>query len=356
MIMQRLSAVLATFGIVGGLLLAISSTAAGQALELNLSVDGQLIHIFPTVDMIKAAAAAGHNGGTPPLLYKGGPVLLSPTVYAIFWVPPHLQDGHATSLSSAYQTVQTNLLNEYFGHSIANNNTQYYQVVGGIKSYIQNKGSFGGSYVDTSPYPGSDCFDPSNELTNGNNCISDADLKNEITKVMRTKGWTGGLNKLFLLYTSSDEGQCAVSQTNCSYANYCAYHSAFTNSSNQIVVYTNQPYGLNAGSPCQVPNAPSPNGNPAADTAATAASHEITESITDPLINAWKDSSGSEIGDECAYYYGLVGWDSGKANELWDGHPFLLQTEYSNYLQKYYFSDTNYRAALTLVPRYDLSL
>ena len=81
--------------------------------------------------------------------------------------------------------------------------------------------------------------------------------------------------------------------------------------------------------------APSPNNNPVADAAATAASHELTEAITDPLGNAWFDSKGYEIGDECAYFYGPVGWNSGKANELWDGHPFLLQTEYSNYLQSW---------------------
>lgn len=28
--------------------------------------------------------------------------------------------------------------------------------------------------------------------------------------------------------------------------------------------------------------------------------HEIYESITDPLGNAWRDSSGSEIGDKCS--------------------------------------------------------
>ena len=167
---------------------------------------------------------------------------------------------------------------------------------------------------------------------------------------MGIKGWTGGLNKVFLLFTSSDEGQCAVSHTNCSYSNYCGYHSYFTNSSNQTVVYTNQPYGLTAGSPCQVPNAPSPNGNPAADTAATAAAHELTESITDPLGNAWRDSSGSEIGDECAYYYGLVNWNSGTANELWDGHPFFLQTEYSNYLQHFYINNTNYTGCFNSGP------
>ena len=338
--MRRFSIAFTSF-CVAVLLLAGSAKSTGQALQLNpIADDGNQIHIFPTVDTIKALGPAAHNGGTPPLLYhSGGSVMLSPTVYAIFWIPPHLQDGHATSLSSAYQTVQTNMLKEYFGHAIANNNTQYYQIVGGIKTYIKNQGTFGGSYVDTSLYPGEDCFDPSSQLTNGSNCISDADVRNEISKVMGIKCWTGVINNMFLLFTSSDEGQCATSNTNCSYSQYCAYHSNFTNSSHQIVVYGNEPYGNTAV--CQVPGAPSPNSNAVADTAASTASHELTEAITDPLGNAWFDSSGAEIGDECAYYYGLVNWNSQKANELWDGHPFLLQAEYSNYVQNLYINVTN---------------
>ena len=158
------------------------------------------------------------------------------------------------------------------------------------------------------------------------------------------------MGKVFLLFTSSDEGECLVTRTNCSYIQYCAYHSHFTNSSNQTVLYTNQPYGLLPNSPCQVPGAPSPNGNPAADTAATSASHELTESITDPLGTGWYDSSGAEIGDECAYYYGFVNWNSSTANELWDGHPFFLQTEYSNYLQALNINNTNYTGCFNAGP------
>jgi hypothetical protein len=258
--------------------------------------------------------------------------MTSPTVYAIYWIPPHLQDGTATSMSSAYQTVQTNMLKEYFGHSLSTNNTQYYQG-SSSKTYIKGTGKVGGTYVDTALYPGSDCFDPSSQLTNGNNCISDADLQNEINKVMSLKGWTGGTNKMFLLFTSSNEGQCFASGSSCSYNNYCAYHTFFTNGLGQTVIYGNEPYGnLNV---CQIPGAPSPNSNPAADAAATAASHELTEAITDPLLNAWFDSSGAEIGDECAYFYGFAGYGSGSTagNEQWDGKRFFLQTEYSNVLQ-----------------------
>jgi len=323
----------------------VTQSTPGHGLPLNFSVSGNPIHIFPLAEQVRALGAQ-NNGGTPPLIYHGGPVMLTTTVYAIYWAPPHLQDGHATSLSAAYQGVQNTMFKEYFGHSISTNNTQYYQG-SSPKKYIKGTGSFGGSYVDTSLYPGSHCFDSSSALTNGNNCISDADLQNEIKKVMTLKGWTGGLNKIFMLFTSSDEGQCAGTGS-CSYVQYCAYHSSFVNGSGQTVIYGNEPYGDNNA--CQIAGAPSPNGNPAADTAATAASHELTEAITDPLGTGWWDSSGYEIGDECAYYYGFAGYLSGKADELWDGHPFFLQTEYSNVLQNWGIDVVNFPGCFNAGP------
>ena len=310
------------------------STTPGNALHLDVSgAGGNKVHVMPTTAQVKGLADIGYlnNGGTPPLIWHGGPVMHTPTVYAIFWIPKHLQDGSATSLSTAYQKIQTNMLTQYFGHSLMNNNTQYYD-----SAWITNAGKFGGSYVDKSLYPGEDCYDPAGVLTDGFNCISDGDLQNEVNKVMGIKKWTGGVNKMFMVFTSSNEGQCAASDTDCSYSNYCAYHSYFVNSSSAYVIYGNEPYGNLSN--CQISGAPSPNSFPEADTAATAASHELTESITDPLIDAWYDSSGYEIGDECAYYYGFAGWDGGLADEQWNGYPFFLQTEYSNVLRAWQIS------------------
>ncbi len=322
--------------------------AAAMSGPLQLNVDaasGHRVHVMPTPVQLKDLSSRGyaHNGGTPPLLYNGGPVMHTPTIYIIFWVPPHLQDGTATTLSSAYQNIETTMLKEYFGHSLMNNNTQYYD-----KQYITNTGKVAATFIDKSLYPGSDCVDPSPVLTNPNNCISDNDLQNEVAKVMTLKGWTGGVNKMFMVFTSSNEGQCAVSDTSCSYANYCAYHSFFVNSANQDVVYSNEPYGNTTA--CQVSGAPSPNGNPAADAAATAAAHELTEAITDPLLNAWFDSTGNEIGDECAYYYGVALWNGGLANEQWDGHPYYLQTMYSNLTQAYYLTNSNFTGCFNTGP------
>ena len=183
--------------------------------------------------------------------------------------------------------------------------------------------------MDTSAYPASAC----NDTATPGNCITDAQLETEIEKVMTLKGWSGGLGKMFLLFTSSGEGSCLDStNTQCAYIDYCAYHGYFTNSSSQTVIYSNEPYGNTMA--CQTPSTPSPNGNPVADAATTVATHELTEAITDPLLNAWYDASGNEIGDLCAYNYGANTWDGAHANQMWNGHFYEVQTEYNNHLSR----------------------
>ena len=304
--------------------------------ELAVPAEDHIVHVFPTVK--KKAELPGIGMAPLPLTYHGGPVMTKANTYAIYWIPPTLQTGAATSLSTHYQQVQNAMLALYPGHGIDNNNTQYYQTSGSLffrsTTWIQNSGGFVASYVDTTPYPPSGCTDAA---TPGN-CLTDSQIQAEIAKVIALKGWPTGINNMFLLFTSSGEGSCAGSA--CAYEWYCAYHSYFFRGSSPVI-YGNEPYGDT--NYCQVPGTPSPNGDPAADAAATVASHELTEAITDPELNAWYDTNlGGEIGDKCAWIYGPNTWDSGHANQSWweswtslfffpqIGY-FELQEEYDNH-------------------------
>jgi hypothetical protein len=284
--------------------------------------NGQNYHIFSPIDQRNTLPPPDSG----PLVYHGGPVMQAGvTPFIIFWAPAKLQNGGATSIPAHFRTVQSNLLNDYPGHGIDNNNTQYYQVVGTTKTYIQNKGTAATVFIDTNAYPASGCKDT---ITPGN-CITDVQLITEIERVMKLQGWTGGLSKAFLVYTSSGKGSCFDStSSSCSYSDFCAYHSFFL-SGTTPVVYANLPFGV--AKYCQAPGTPSPNADVPADTAATAASHELTEAITDPKLNAWYTSQGNEIGDLCAYHYGSpFKWDGGLANQMWNGHFYMLQTEFEN--------------------------
>lgn len=291
--------------------------------RLTPTANGHSVHIMPTVT--GAAALVKGFADTGPLHYHtGGSIMPSATLYAIYWIPASgkLQNGGATTLPVAYQNLQTRLLADYPGHGLANINTQYYQL-GFTPPWISTAGGLGGVAVDTSPYPASGCTDTA---TPGN-CITDAQIQTEIQKVMTAKGWTGGLTKMFLLYTSSGEGSCFdAGSSSCAYTAYCAYHSFFGASPN--IIYANMPYGnLSVCAAGQ----PSPNGNAVADSVMSTASHEISEAITDPLLNAWFTNSGNENGDLCAYNYGANTWWGGTANQAWQGSYYELQMEFDNH-------------------------
>jgi hypothetical protein len=289
---------------------------------------GHSVHVFPTILMGAAVRASAAASGA--LLYhSGGPIMPKIEIYNIFWVPPKLQNGAAASLPSYYPGAMNNLGRDYAGHTLSSNNTQYYQKISGTTyvsglSFIANtNGSFGGTFTDTSPYPPSDCTD---SATPGN-CIIDTDIQNEVQKVITAKGWSGGLNKIFNVYTAVGEGSCFDStSSSCAYTAYCAYHSYIGSAGSSSIIYSNEPYAAAPG--CQWPTFPN---HADSDTAASVTSHEITEAITDPNLDAWFTSGGSEIGDLCAWTYGTNTYDSAKANQQWNGRFYEIQMMYDNH-------------------------
>jgi hypothetical protein len=68
----------------------------------------------------------------------------------------------------------------------------------------------------------------------------------------------------------------------------------------------------------------------AVDVEISPVSHEMFESNTDPLINAWTGTGGNddEIGDKCAYDYGFIAANG--VNIVLNGFPVQIQREFSN--------------------------
>jgi hypothetical protein len=331
---SRISA-LAACASVTGLLLSGGAAVGQSSAPLTVTRDGgHVAHFFPTHKLAKQLGLISPAGAPPPIgpiVYHGGPVMNGLLhFYVIYWQPSTLQDGSATTISAGYKSIETALVRNYTGHSLSAINTQYYQG-SAPKTYIGGNGMLAASITDASPYPVSGCA-----ASIGANCITDAQLQAHVSAVMTAHGWTGGLNNMFLVFTSKGEGSCfdtTVYLCSTETANvtpyFCAYHSHF--SSSPDIIYTNQPFGnpnycLGSG---KQPNLRL--GGAEADPATTAASHEISEAITDPLLNAWYDSSGNENGDLCAYSYGVNGYDAGLANQLWGGVYFELQQEWNNH-------------------------
>jgi hypothetical protein len=324
--LMRFAASLAIAGLAMSPLLRTNARAQESQSPLTVIDGDSHVHLFPTIG--GAHTLAPLLADTGPLEYHGGPIMPNVATFAIFWIPAALQNGAPTGMSATYRPILKRLLTDYPAHGIDNNSTQYFEAIG-APAYIHNTGRFGGAFVDTSPYPASRCADP---MTPGN-CLTDVQIRNEIRKVIARTGWLVGLNRVFLLFTSSGEGSCIdSSNAQCAYApgGYCAYHSNVGTGPTKAIIYANLPYGET--SVCQISDVPSPNGDPAADDAATTTSHELTEAITDPLGTAWFTFQGNEIGDLCAYKYGTLTWDSSMANEMWNGNFYLLQQEFDNHV------------------------
>jgi hypothetical protein len=291
------------------------------------------VHIYPTPAMSQQIKAQLGPALAPGVLsYHGGPIMSGNNLYAIFWVPPTLQNGQPTGLTAKYESVATQMLADYPYHAVSNNSTQYYSSISGVTKYFVGTGGLAGSYIDTNAYPASGCHD---SVTPGN-CITDAQLQAEISRVMTLKGWTPGLNKMFIVFTSTSEGSCTDSTSSaCAYTQYCAYHGNFGNTSSPII-YANMPYANPTYCYASSRGQHAPSGDIASDANVNVTSHEITEANTDPLVSTgpygWYDSAnGEEIGDLCAWQFGSADWDSGLANQMWNGHFYDLQLEYDNH-------------------------
>ena len=249
------------------------------------------------------------------------------SAYVIFWEPAHLQSGGVASVSAGYNSLLTRFFQDVAGHSIYTLVTQYYDVAGSVKHYVQNPATeLRGTYLDTTPYPTSTCSPAET------NCLSDAQVRAEISKAMTAKGWTASLNNVFFLYTSSSEDECVLGT--CAFATngWCGIHNNITSGATQLL-YAVMPYDIpnSCGTYQGATLEPSPNNNRTADDEISTSSHELMESITDPTGFGWYDSGGNEIGDKCDTSYTPLTWDAGKANQSWNGNFYMVQDEFNNH-------------------------
>jgi len=106
---------------------------------------------------------------------------------------------------------------------------------------------------------------------------------------------------------------------------YCAYHASTTSTGLGNVAYTNLPYITDAGASCGA----NFNGLGANAGITIVSGHEAAESITDPFPNTgWLDSSGSEIGDKCAWI--ATGTAGASQNVTISTGTFPVQSLWSN--------------------------
>jgi hypothetical protein len=233
------------------------------------------------------------------LFHSGGSVMAGTAhFFAIFWEPT------GSFVSSGYNSLILRFLSDLGGSGLYHNNTQYT----GANGSIVNASSTVSSFVDTAKYP--------------SNPISDAQVQAEVTHAKSVNGWSSSIDNLFLVFTAKSESICLGSS--CSFTTFCGYHNFFGSNT----LYAALPYtGTNLAG-CGVPT--SPNSNIDADSTINVTSHEANEAATDPLLNAWFDSSGNEIGDKCNFNFGPT--ISGGGDVAFGTHHYEVQREWDNHV------------------------
>jgi hypothetical protein len=357
-----------------------SDTSAAPPCTISASQVMNAGHNIHVSGIIVAAGnsctGAGHKpppepafNGTPPLLFHGSPptcffapcengdVMMTASngplvVVPIFWNPT------AFPMSSAYKNIITSYLSDVAKASGKKQNV--YSVANeyfGNNGQIQYNVQLGSVINDTDPITSGctlEAADTTGIYADGSGysaCVDDTQLQAEVDSITAANRLPHDLSHIYVLYLPKAVESCFLPGETTSVAPngqfctinhqptaaYCAYHNEAASSA----VYGNlaypiyaSPVGFTCGSDARFPVIESPNGNPDADTEISPTSHEIIEAITDPdTETGWYDSTGNEIGDDCAYIYGRTrGPGGGYFNQVINGGHFLTQEEFSNNL------------------------
>ena len=291
--------------------------------------------------------------GTPPLLFHGGSVMMTPStsplvLTPIFWNPTSFP------MASAYKSLITTYITDVAVASGATSNVfSVLNEYSGTNGQIHYSVKLGTGISDTDTLPTSGCTVASNDKsgiyadgTGYSACLDDAQLQAEVNKVTAAHSLPHNLSHIYVLYLPKhvescfNSGSTTTSSNACTInhqpsAAFCAYHSEDSGKA----VYANLPFpiyksgtGFTCGSEGNFGVLESPNSNPDGDTVINPTSHEVSEAITDPdTQTGWFDSSGFEIGDECNFVYGATSGTAGKLfNQTINGGHFLTQEEFSN--------------------------
>ena len=109
---------------------------------------------------------------------------------------------------------------------------------------------------------------------------------------------------------------------------FCGYHGYFK-PSNGLATSVQYSFVGNPGTTyiggCAAQSASSPNGNVQADAMVSVTAHELVETVSDPLLNAWFDSAGNENGDKCAWVFGTTTSTAPYSNTTVGGAAYLVQ-------------------------------
>jgi len=258
-----------------------------------------------------AHQAKGGRGGNTTIKYHGGPVLLGTVpIFVIYY----------GAVPSGTQTIIDDFFTHLGGTPQFDVNQTYYDsqmrhVLGAlsfssrVNVYLDNYSQGVGATLGSSSIP---------------NIIQAA--------IAAPKGLPADPTGVYFVITSPDQkvsGFCT---------SFCAYHTRTTINGTDIK-YALVPDPGQACTGCDGNVAvfkedTTPNDDRGADEVTDSAFHELSEAVTDPDLNAWYTSNGSENGDLCNYNYGTtavyIAPNGSHANAHIGSRDYLIQTMWEN--------------------------
>lgn len=277
---------------------------------------GETVHVLPAPASIRsprdtgptiappgsAPGVYGASYGSGLLVNHGGPVMSNAGFWALYW---------NSSVANATQTS----INQSTG-------TKYPSLLAQVDAFVTSFGiSAPYSHAPTDDFPIVQQYGPSisstvtnwgyyvaSERTKAN--IQDSAIRSFIAAQFDSSHVNVSTSIIYGVYLPAGM-KVMMSGGGASCSTFCGYHSHF-NYGGLDIRYAVFPYlDCNA---CKV------SGLTVADMITIVASHEIREAVTDPMLNAWYDSSGYEADDKCAWH-NLYRMANG---------GFVVQPEFSN--------------------------
>jgi len=219
------------------------------------------------------AAKPTGQAGSGNVTYHGGPIMTGTTTVYFIW--------YGNWSGNTGTTILPDWASHIGGSPYFNINTTYTNSAG---THVSNAVTYGGSTTVAYPYGTS---------------LSDAAIQSVVSDAINTGALPKNTNALYFVLTSSD-----VNASSGFCTQYCGWHTNGTIAGSTIK-YSFVGNAARCITSC-AGQSTGPNGNAGVDGMVSVMSHELEESVTDPLGNAWYDAAGYENGDKCAWTWGTT--------------------------------------------------
>lgn len=266
-------------------LLAASVPLALHAGSRELDDESEVIgHELNPHSHAKAPTAGSTGASTPIFYHTGGAVMGSAVntaesgvvnVYVIWYGNWAQKNGTDTA---AGQQIVLDFLNGIGGSPYNAINTTYST----ISTTIQNAVQYKGAITDTG---------------SAGTRLSDSAIQTLVKNAILKGKLPSDPKGVYFVLTSSN-----ISTSSGFCTRYCGWHT-HTSVNGVDIKYSFVGNAARCLTSC-APQSVSPNGNAGVDGMVSVLAHELVETVSDPDLNAWYDSSGAENADKCAWTFG----------------------------------------------------